>query len=141
MWFCTQGGLSKYDGFTFTNFIHLEDDSTTISNSFADRFLIDKKGNYWVTTYRGFNKLNRKKGTFKRYIHDDNDVYSLCNNQTKGMVEDKDGHIWIIHSKGVDEFDPVTEKFTHYLHKDFGVARYTGDISIAPDGNIWALGT
>ena len=140
MWFCTQGGLSKYDGFTFTNFIHLEDDSTTISNSFADRFLIDKKGNYWVTTYRGFNKLNRKKGTFKRYIHDDNDVYSLCNNQTKGMVEDKDGHIWIIHSKGVDEFDPVTEKFTHYLHKDFGVARYTGDISITPDGNIWALG-
>ena len=69
-------------------FIHLEDDSTTISNSFADRFLIDKKGNYWVTTYRGFNKLNRKKGTFKRYIHDDNDVYSLCNNQTKGMNYD-----------------------------------------------------
>ena len=66
MWFCTQGGLSKYDGFTFTNFIHLEDDSTTISNSFADRFLIDKKGNYWIAL-RGNGLIKIKDGELTPY--------------------------------------------------------------------------
>lgn len=139
MWFCTQGGLSKYDGYTFTNYVHKEDDSTSISNSFPHKLLIDKKERYWITTADGLNKMDRKSGKFKHYFHDDKNPKSLHNDVLKDMIEDDKGFIWMIHNNGVDRFDPEKETFEHYLHDDFGTSRYTGDIAIDQKGDIWIL--
>jgi two-component system, sensor histidine kinase ChiS len=141
MWFCTMGGLAKYDGFQFTTYSFSDEDSTTISGNFVTRLLQDSKGRCWVTTTRGFNRLDRRTGTFQRWLHNDADSSSLGHNNTQSVAEDARGHIWIVHHKGVDRLDPDQGTFTHYYHETFGVERHTGDILIQPDGTIWVLGT
>lgn len=140
IWFCTMGGLSKYNGFNFENYIHNPLDSTSISSSFTDRFLQDSKNRFWVTTNNGLNQLNRKTGKFIRYLHDPSDTDSPGDNTIKDIKEDAVGQLWFVHNKGVDRFDPDRGEFTHYFHEDFSVNRYAGDICIDDRGTIWVLG-
>lgn len=140
LWFCTQGGLSKYDGFNFVNFYTDTNDSTSISASHVDMFFQDSKGRYWVSSIKGFNRLYRETGKFKRYFNDGKNANSLGDNVTKDIGEDKDGFLWIIHGKGIDKFDPEKGNFTHYFNADFKVGRHSGDLLIDKSGNIWVLG-
>ena len=141
MWFCTMGGLSKYDGFTFTNYYYSEEDSTTISSSFTDNFFEDSKGRFWVSTSRGFNRFFRETGKFKRYLHDENNDKTLGHNSTRGIAEDADGKLWVVHGKGIDKFDPETEAFEHYYDDKFSVLRHDGDILLTKSGDIWLMGS
>jgi signal transduction histidine kinase/CheY-like chemotaxis protein/ligand-binding sensor domain-containing protein len=141
MWFCTMGGLSKYDGFTFTNYYYSEEDSTTISSSFTDKFFEDSKGRYWVSTNRGFNRFYREAGTFKRYLHDVENDNTLGHNSTRGIAEDSDGKLWIVHGRGVDRFDPDTEIFEHFYDDKFSLLRHDGDILLTKNGDILIMGT
>ena len=141
MWFCTMGGLSRYNGFSFTNFIHSEFDSTTISGNFVNYFLEDSKGRHWVATTTGFNQYYKKTGTFKRYLNNPEDDKTLGHNHIKSITEDKSGFIWIVHNKGLDKFNPDTELFEHYYHPDFVVSRHSGQILIDENDTVWALCT
>ncbi|MBK9256652.1 MAG: response regulator [Saprospiraceae bacterium] len=141
MWFCTMGGLSRYDGFSFLNFTYSEEDSTTISASHTDMFLEDSKGRCWVSTVNGFNRYYKETGKFKRYYHHPEKPQTLGHNSTRAIEEDKDGNIWIVHHKGVDCFNPEKEIFEHFYDDSFGVSRHSGDICIDQNENIWLLGT
>lgn len=55
IWFGTVEGLCRYDGNSCLNFIHLEDDTTTLSNNNIMYMLEDKKGNFWIGTRNGLN--------------------------------------------------------------------------------------
>jgi len=140
MWFCTMGGLSKYDGFTFTNYYYSEEDSTTISSSFTDKFFEDSKGRYWVSTSRGFNRFYRETGKFKRYLHHSENDSTLGHNSTRGIAEDADGKLWIVHGKGIDKFDPETEIFEHYYDEKFSLLRHDGDVLITKSEDILLMG-
>ncbi len=140
MWFSTMGGLSKYDGFTFTNYYHREGDSTTLSSSYVNAFYQDHSGRCWVVTPNGFNRWDRRTGTARRYYHNPLDTNSLGHNHTRAVLEDKDGFLWIAHQKGLDRFDPMTQEFRHYYHDQFSVARHSGALAMNQHGEIWALG-
>jgi signal transduction histidine kinase/ligand-binding sensor domain-containing protein/ActR/RegA family two-component response regulator len=140
IWFCTMDGLSKYDGFNFTNYHHNPTDSSSISSSYIDRFFQDSKGRCWVTTHNGFNAMDRKTGRFKSFFHYPDDEKSIGHHSTRDIKEDDEGYLWIVHGKGVDRLDPETHVFTHYFHEDFEVGRYSGDICIDRNKNIWVLG-
>lgn len=66
MWFGTQNGLNKFDGYTFDHFINDPDDSTTISNSWIFDITEDLNGDLWIGTKNGLNKYDKRKGHFKR---------------------------------------------------------------------------
>ena len=71
MWFGTQDGLNRYDGYTFT--IYKSDRNTpgALSDSHIRYVYTDSTGTLWVCTYnRGLNKFNRESDTFTHYLHD-----------------------------------------------------------------------
>ncbi len=54
MWIGTNdGGLSKFDGIEFTNYINDPNDSDSLPNNCAWRLYLDKDGNIWVITWGG----------------------------------------------------------------------------------------
>jgi len=140
MWFSTMGGLSKYDGFTFTNYDHQEGDSTTLSASYVNSFYQDHLGHCWVVTINGFNSWDRRTGTARRFYHDPLDTKSLGHNYTRAVLEDKEGFLWIAHQKGLDKFDPATLEFHHYYNDHFSVMRNAGALAMNKKGEIWAVG-
>jgi signal transduction histidine kinase/ligand-binding sensor domain-containing protein/CheY-like chemotaxis protein len=137
MWLCTMGGLSRFDGFSFTNFTHSNKDSASLSNNFVTDLLIDSKNRFWVCTRRGLNLFDSKTGKSKRFLHGADVDASPAHNHIDGIAEDAHGLIWFAHKLGVDCYDPNTNIFQHYLHPEFDIMRHVGDVAIDQNDQIW----
>jgi len=133
-------GLSKYDGFTFTNYYYREGDSTSLTSNYINAFYQDRKGRCWVATQNGFNSWDRRKGKAHRFYHDPLNPSSLGHNHTRAIIEDEEGNIWIAHDLGLDKLNPNTLQFKHYFNDHYGVARNSGSLALNRSGEIWALG-
>jgi len=53
MWFGTQAGLSRYDGYRFTTFQHDFDDPNSLSESHVRSLFEDRDGMIWIGTEGG----------------------------------------------------------------------------------------
>jgi ligand-binding sensor domain-containing protein len=126
LWFGTQNGLNRYDGYTFKVFTHDPQDSTTISNNSIWKIYEDRSQNLWIGTNNGLNKFDHATEIFTRYLHDPNDPQSLSEGVVRAIHESRHGGsagtLWIgtWWSGGQDrlsKFDWHTGKFTRYQHQ------------------------
>lgn len=117
MWFGTQDGLNKYDGYQFTVYRYNPNDPTSLSDN--EIFVVheDRNGTLWIGTGNGLNRLDREQGKFVRYFHDPENPDSLSNNTVWSIYEDNSGNLWIgTDGGGLNRFDPQRETFVHYQH-------------------------
>jgi ligand-binding sensor domain-containing protein/two-component sensor histidine kinase len=56
LWFCTAGGLSRFDGYTFTNF----GPAQGLPDSYVSDFLETRAGQYWIATNGGLVHFDPK---------------------------------------------------------------------------------
>ncbi|MDA3824067.1 MAG: hypothetical protein PF450_15840, partial [Bacteroidales bacterium] len=129
MWFGTQDGLNKYDGYSFTQYHYDLGDSSSILGNFIFCLLEDAKGNLWIGTDRGLNMFDRVNNTFVRYQHDANDPSSLGGTEVRDICEDSEGRLWV-GSPGGDlaRLDRDTKKFVHFRHDVAGPDRLSQNI-------------
>ena len=130
IWLGTRGGLSVYNGESFTHYSENEG----LSNNYVRAILEDKNGNIWLGTEGGGVSVFNGD-TFTHYTEKE----GLSNNLVRAILEDKNGNIWLgTRGGGVSVFNG--ESFTHYTEKE-GLS-YNDVMSIAEDqsGNIW-IGT
>ncbi len=81
MWFGTQNGLVKYDGYNMTVYQPDPDDSLSISHRQIQTIYEDKSGTLWIgTRYGGLNRFNRATETFTNYLHNPDDSTSINSN-------------------------------------------------------------
>ena len=142
MWFGTQDGLNKYDGYNYTIFKNNPDDSTTISSNWITCIYEDKQGNLWVGTNDGLNRYDKFKERFTHYEHQLNNSNSLSSNKIKTIGDDNDGNVWIgTESSGLDKFNPEKKSFEHYAHNSENKSSISNDsiLTVYADkkGNIW----
>jgi len=137
LWFCTLGGLAKYDGYTFTNYSSDSRDSTAISASFVYKILEDRKGRFWVATQNGFNRFDRRTGKFTHYFHDPTNLQSLSENRIHDVLEDRQGRIWLATAAGVDLFDPETGRFARFNNETIGFDRHAPKLYEHTDGSLF----
>jgi ligand-binding sensor domain-containing protein/signal transduction histidine kinase len=69
IWFGTQNGLNKFNGYTFEKYFFNPNDSTSISSSWIYGITEDKSGNLWIATKRGLNRFDKKTGKFTVINH------------------------------------------------------------------------
>ena len=141
MWFGTQNGLNKYDGYNFTVYKNIPFDSTSLTDNWVLALLEDSKGNIWVGTHSGgVSMYDRNRGTFISFVNDPDNPNSLVNNRTWSLKEDKKGNIWIGTSSGLDKLNADTGEITHYLNDEIisTVNNAVNSIHFDNDGSIWA---
>ncbi|NOG47872.1 MAG: hypothetical protein HND50_21715 [Calditrichaeota bacterium] len=71
MWYGTEYGLCKYDGYTFTRYLHNPNDSTSIGGFQIKDIKEDKDGNLWIAAGHSLSKLsqiNQMNGRFSNYL-------------------------------------------------------------------------
>ncbi len=117
MWFGTQDGLNRYDGYQITVFRHEPKQLNTLSDNEVTALFVDSTGILWVGTSNGLNRFNRQRETFTRYEHDPNNKHSISHNYIGSIYEDRQGILWIgtLHG-GLNRFDPKTGQFKAFLH-------------------------
>lgn len=96
MWFGTNDGLNRYDGYNFSVFKPSPDDKNTISSNLIYAITEDAYQKIWIgTTGAGLNCFDPVTEKFMHYYHDANDPKSIASNQIVSLYTDSQGRIWI----------------------------------------------
>jgi signal transduction histidine kinase/ligand-binding sensor domain-containing protein len=132
MWFGTQGGLNKYDGYQFTVYEHKPDDPTTLSHNQVHVIYQDWQGELWIGTDRGLDRLERASGTFVHYQHQPDDEQSLSVGAVHAICQDKEGALWVGTTGGLNRLERATETFTRFQHDP-------GDPTTLSNDAVWAI--
>jgi ligand-binding sensor domain-containing protein len=64
MWFSTDDGLNRYDGYNFTIYRHNPKDPHSLPANNITRILEDKEGNIWVGSGTGISEYNQNTNSF-----------------------------------------------------------------------------
>ncbi len=113
MWFGTQDGLCRYDGYQFKIYRNDFKKPTTISDNYILSILEDRAGFLWVGTLGGgLDKFDPNNDTFTRYEHQPDNHQSISSNEVKCIYQDHWGNLWIgTNGGGLNEFDPQKGSF------------------------------
>jgi PAS domain S-box-containing protein len=146
MWFCTEDGLNKYDGYKFTVYKHEPDNPNSLSSSHVWA-AYEERGTHtlWVATSNGLDKLDLQTGQFVHYRHDEADPHSLSHNDVRAIHKDHTGTLWIATwGGGLNTFDRETGRFTRYQHDPNDPSSLSGNtvlwgnsIHEDPAGTLW----
>lgn len=119
IWFGTQdGGLNRYDGYTFVVFEHNPADPKSLSNNNPGALYEDKSGSIWIGTWGGgLNQYLRDKDEFIHFINNPNDPNSLSSNRVQSVYEDRHETLWVgTFDGGLNSLDKSREIIRHYKH-------------------------
>ncbi|PWA06110.1 hybrid sensor histidine kinase/response regulator [Flavobacterium psychrotolerans] len=94
MWFGTQDGLNRYDGYDFKVFKNDPDNPLTLSNNYVTDISEDKYGNILISNRLGLDKFNRDTNKFTHYNLD------LEGSIINTIFQDRVGNIWLGTSNG-----------------------------------------
>lgn len=137
IWFGTQYGLNRYDGYTSKVFKHEPGHSDSLSCVYIRSLFVDHSGTLWVGCDRFLDKYEPITKTFAHYPIDTQVPGSLPT-PIERINEDDAGMLWLATEKGLYKFDPVTGATTRYTHNPATpqrlVWRYSRDVpdSMAP---------
>ena len=116
LWFGTESGLNKFDGYKFTVYLPVEGNPRSLSNSWINALLTDRLGTLWVGTENGLNQYLHSRDEFIRYFHDPTNPNSLSSSRIFCLYEDRDGRLWVGTDSGLNLFDPPHNRFIRYQH-------------------------
>ncbi len=117
MWFATEDGLDKFDGYNFTVYKHNPQDTNSISDNFIWTVYIDRNDILWIgTNSRGLSRFDSEREIFTTYKNDPNNPNSIGFNNVRTILEDSYGNLWVGTEGSLDLFDRKTGVFTHFKH-------------------------
>jgi ligand-binding sensor domain-containing protein/signal transduction histidine kinase len=145
MWFGTEDGLNRYDGYNFTVYKHDPEDPNSLSNSWILSMIRDRSGVLWIGTANGgLNRFDLAANRITRYQHDPDDIHSLSNDRVLSVYEDRVGDLWVGTEFGLNRFEGETGTFVHYRHDPDDPGSLSGHsvraIHQDQDGDLW-IGT
>jgi len=143
LWFGTQDGLNRYDGYTFKVYKPSREDTNSLRSNIIKVLFEDSDGLMWVgTAGGGLSCYDRETDLFTTYYADPSDSSSISNNYIYSIFEDEKNRLWIgTFGGGLNLFDKQTNQFTVYKHHPSDSTSISGNIvrSIisAEDGDLW----
>jgi PAS domain S-box-containing protein len=116
LWFGTNNGLNKYDGYGFKTYRNQPENPDSLSENVIRVIIEDRAGYLWIGTFGGgVNRFDPGKETFKVYRNIPGNPNSLSNNLVFSILEDQAGVFWIgTYGGGLNRFDPGAGTFKHY---------------------------
>ena len=118
LWFGTEDGLNRYDGYTFTVYRHDPENPDSLGHNTINHLVEGENGSIWVATISGLDRLDRATDRFTHYRAASDDPHSLSHNLVITVHRDAAGRIWIGTASGLDRFEPASNNFTHCRSAD-----------------------
>jgi len=149
LWFGTQDGLNRYDGYEFRTY-YKGSSNRTPSDSWIRTLYIDRHNQLWILyTGLGLERYDPVSETFHRYEADravPGSISGTIFNSSPGLsdeffFEDSDGALWIGTDDGLNRYHREADTFEVFLHSPHDVHTLSDNriSSIAEDslGLLW----
>ena len=112
LWFGTQDGLKRYDGYRFREYRHDPGNPDSLSGSSVRALYRDHSGTLWVASDLYLDRYDPEREVF---IH-----HKFETGQLQGPVthigQDRDGFLWLATNDGLTRMSPETWRTVHYEH-------------------------
>ncbi len=102
--------------YVFRNIKNDPNNPNSLCSNEVNSVFQDSKGDYWIATKLGLNKL---------FFEDQDPVFTyygknegLPNQFIYSVLEDEEGKLWMSSNRGIVEFDPVKETFRNFDQRD-----------------------
>ncbi len=130
MWFGTQQGLNRYDGYSFRNYdIGVEPDG--LSDTTIKALIEDSAGTIWIGTVGGgLNRLEPATGALSHYRPSAGDPLHTDYDSISALAGDDRGGLWLATRGGLTHFDPTTNEFRH-------LSSARADALASSGGRVW----
>ncbi len=115
IWVGTQGGLTRWDGYQFRVYRHLEHDQFSLPHNFVQILFLDAGGQLWIgTNGGGLARYDREQDRFVRYLL----AMDGVSHHTVYCIEnDGAGGIWVGLREGLMHLGADGKQVGYYRHK------------------------
>ncbi len=143
VWFATQDGINRYDGYEIKNYYTQPFDSTSLPDTWQTSLMEDSDGHIWVGGQGVISRMDPATGSFTRYYFPVEDSTQYVQAIVTSMVQDGTGAIWAgTVGLGLQRLDPSDgPDFVTYRHDpDDSESIPSGgvfDLLVDSDGGLW----
>ncbi len=104
MWFGTEDGLNKFDGYSFKTYRRDPSDKNSLGNNSITALVEDKNHNIWVGTRNGLYKFQREFNKFYKIelpavINQDNAINNVALTDENVIAGNENGNVYVIDLK------------------------------------------
>ncbi len=142
MWFGTDYGLNKFDGFSFTTYKNNPYDKKSLPSDEVSALHLDKDGFLWVGTYNGLAKYDHRTGHFQNFFINEDSIHYY--KPVRALTGDNSGKIWVGTSgNGVMVIDAKTGVYLKDLNRVLASKigkEHVYSLLIDKQNNLW-IGT
>lgn len=121
VWFGTQSGLDRYDGFRFKNFFYNNLDVSSLANNSVDEIQQDVLGNLWIHTAVGYCIYQYSNEKFDRNPEKWLKKIGIDGTPQKVFIEANKNMWFVMYGKGVFFLDTKTMKHKFFSFAQLGV--------------------
>ena len=144
IWFGTEYGLNRYDGYQIKVYRNIPGDSTSLPDNSINCLYVDREGILWIGTTRGgLSRYKKDSNSFSSHLHDPVDPHSISFNNITFITQDVFDNIWVATLDGLNRYNKKENNFTQYYGNN-GLSpekslKSVNVRSIASDktGNLW----
>jgi ligand-binding sensor domain-containing protein/signal transduction histidine kinase len=126
LWFGTQYGLNRYDGYRSKAFKHEPGRPDSLGCVYIRSLFVDHSGTLWIGCDQSLDKYNPINDTFTHYHVVPESPGSLPAPVAQ-FSEDRAGVLWLSTARGLYSFDPVSGRSTRYAHNPEDPATIAGN--------------
>lgn len=139
IWFGTQYGLNRYDGYKFKLYVHEPGNDRSAAGTFVRSLFKDRDGVIWVGWNEGLDRFDPRTETFTHYVVE-RDERSQRANTVVHISQDRKGMLWLATGSGLHGLDPATHRFIHHRHGSDPDGLPTNDVNWSGEdshGRLW----
>ncbi len=118
IWFGSDEGLSRFDGYGIRNYQHDDYDSLSISSNVVFTLFTDSQGLIWVGLRYG---LDLYDASINQFSHPKYQEKSLTN--VRDFFEDQNGRVWICAEEGLFYYEPDTRTIHDYQKENISFVK------------------
>jgi len=150
LWFGTQYGLSRYDGYLFKNFQHQLDRLDSLSDSSITDLTLGADGRLWVGTQSGLNRFDPVTGRSERFfLRDPEAVEPDATEVVRIIGETSEGRLFLRLAEAIAVLDPGSDGLERVRFEtplsELGLRRMAGLLDsedrlwVLNDAGLWRL--
>jgi len=109
MWFATNDGLNRYDGYNFVVYRNDITDAASLADNHVRVLFEDNKGRLWVgTENNGLDLFDRNTEKFIHFRHSATNQNTIVGDHINRIAEDRSGAIWVSTTAGINRIKVIS---------------------------------